>query len=175
MNGSSHARPPSGSPQESTALQLHIHTRPDIVCPLSGGILPVYDLAAVAHALDIDLKQLDNLLSRNALPGIEKRRRGIARRLTPDIAVVIRLARDLSESLGVSVGTLLAIAYSIERGATNEVRLGEHVTLCVDRDALRMSTSARLDAAVEVIGTRRRGRPPTRERSSAGKSAGAGA
>ena len=127
--------------------------------------MPVYDLTAVAHALDIDLKQLDNLLSRNALPGVEKRRRGIARRLTPEVAVVIRLARELSETLGVSVGTLLSVANSIERGATNEVRLGEFVTLHVDRDALRTSTLARLDAAVEVIGTRRRGRPPGRERS----------
>jgi hypothetical protein len=127
--------------------------------------LPVYDLAAVAHALDIDLKQLDNLLSRNALPGVERRRRGIARRLTPDVAVVIRLARDLSDALGVSVGTLLSVADSIERGATNEVRLGEYVTLHVNREALRTSTLARLDAAVEVIGTRRRGRPPTRDRS----------
>ena len=127
--------------------------------------MPVYDLTAVAHALDVDLKQLDNLLSRNNLPGVEKRRRGIARRLTPEVAVVIRLARELSESLGVSVGALLAIADSIERGATTEVRLGEFVTLHVDRDALRSSTLARLDAAVEVIGTRRRGRPPGRGRS----------
>lgn len=126
--------------------------------------MPVYDLTAVAHALDVDLKQLDNLLSRNALPGVEKRRRGVARRLTPDVAVVIRLARELSEALGVSVGALLSVANAIERGATNEVQFGEFVTLHVDRDALRTSTLARLDAAVEVIGTRRRGRPPGRER-----------
>ena len=128
--------------------------------------MPVYDLTAVAHALDIDLKQLDNLLSRNNLPGVERRRRGIARRLTPEVAVVIRLARELSESLGVSVGALLAIADSIERGVTTEVQLGEFVTLHVDRDALRTSTLARLDAAVEVIGPRRRGRPPGRGRTS---------
>ena len=127
--------------------------------------MPVYDLTAVAHALDVDLKQLDNLLSRNALPGVEKRRRGIARRLTPEVAVVIRLARELSESLGVSVGALLPVANAIERGATNEVRVGEFATLHVDRDALRTSTLARLDAAVEVIGTRRRGRPPGQARS----------
>jgi len=128
--------------------------------------LPVYDLTAVAHALDIDIKQLDNLLSRNALPGVERKRRGIARRLTPEVAVVIRLARELSEALGVSVGSLLPVANAIDRGATNEVRLGEFVTLNVDRDSLRATTLARLDAAVEVIGTRRRGRPPGRERSS---------
>ncbi len=127
--------------------------------------MPVYDLAAVAHALDFDLKQLDNLLSRNALPGVERRRRGIARRLTPDVAVVICLARELSEALGVSVGTLLSVANSIERAATDEVRLGQYLTLQIDRAALRMSTLARLDAAVEVIGTRRRGRPRVRERS----------
>lgn len=127
--------------------------------------MPVYDLAAVAHALDFDLKQLDNLLSRNALPGVERRRRGIARRLTPDVAVVICLARELAEALGVSIGTLLPVADSIERGATNEVRFGEYITLRIDRAALRTSTLARLDAAVEVIGTRRRGRPPVRERS----------
>ena len=128
--------------------------------------MPVYDLTAVAHALDIDIKQLDNLLSRNALPGVERKRRGIARRLTPEVAVVIRLARELSETLGVSVGSLLPVANAIDRGATNEVRLGEFVTLNVDRDSLRATTLARLDAAVEVIGTRRRGRPPGRERSS---------
>jgi len=130
--------------------------------------LPVYDLAAVAHALDLDLKQLDNLLSRNALPGVEKRRRGLARRLTPEVAVVIRLAKQLSEALGVSVGSLLSVSYSIERGTTDEVRLAEFVTLHVDRNAVRTSTLARLDTAVEVIGRRRRGRPPGRVRPSAG-------
>ena len=124
--------------------------------------MPVYDLAAVAHALDLDLKQLDNLLSRNALPGVERKRRGIARRLTPEIAVVIRLAKELSEGLGVSAGSLLPIAHTIERGDTDEVRLAEFLTLHIDRNAIRTSTLARLDTAVEVIGTRRRGRPAGR-------------
>ncbi len=127
--------------------------------------MPVYDLAAVAHALDLDLKQLDNLLSRNAVPGVERKRRGLARRLTPEVAVVIRIAKELSEALGVSVGSLLSVAYAIERGATDEVRLAEFLTLHVDRNAFRTSTLARLDTAVEVIGTRRRGRPPGQGRS----------
>jgi hypothetical protein len=124
--------------------------------------LPVYDLAAVAHALDLDLKQLDNLLSRNALPGVERKRRGIARRLTPEVAVVIRLAKELSEGLGVSAGSLLPVAYAIERGNTDEVRLAEFLTLHIDRNAVRTSTLARLDTAVEVVGMRRRGRPAGR-------------
>ena len=126
--------------------------------------MPVYDVSAVAHALDLDLKQLDNLLSRNTLAGVEKKRRGLARRLTPEIAVVIRLAKELAESLGVSAGSMLPIAHDIERASSNEVRLSEFLTLHIDRNGLRASTLARLDSAVEVIGTRRRGRPPRRER-----------
>jgi hypothetical protein len=126
--------------------------------------LPVYDVSAVAHALDLELKQLDNLLSRNTLAGVEKKRRGLARRLTPEIAVVIRLAKELSESLGVSAGSMLPIAHDIERSSSDDVRLSEFLTLQIDRNALRASTLARLDSAVEVIGTRRRGRPPRRER-----------
>jgi hypothetical protein len=126
--------------------------------------LPVYDVSAVAHALDLELKQLDNLLSRNTLAGVEKKRRGLARRLTPEIAVVIRLAKELSDSLGVSTGSMLPVAHDIERSSSDEVRLSEFLTLRVDRGALRASTLARLDSAVEVIGTRQRGRPPRRER-----------
>ncbi len=126
--------------------------------------MPVYDVSAVAHALDLELKQLDNLLSRNVLAGVEKKRRGLARRLTPDVAVVIRLAKELSEALGVSTGSMLPIAHDIERSSAEDVQLSEFLTLHVDRNALRASTLARLDSAVEVIGTRRRGRPPRRDR-----------
>lgn len=126
--------------------------------------MPVYDVSAVAHALDLELKQLDNLLSRNTLAGVEKKRRGLARRLTPEIAVVLRIAKELSESLGVSAGSMLPIAHDIERSSGSELRLGDFLTLHVDRDALRASTLARLDTAVELIGTRRRGRPPRRMR-----------
>jgi hypothetical protein len=126
--------------------------------------LPVYDVSAVAHALDLELKQLDNLLSRNTLAGVEKKRRGLARRLTPEIAVVLRIAKELSESLGVSAGSMLRIAHDIERTSGAELRLGDFLTLRIDREALRASTLARLDTAVELIGTRRRGRPPRRAR-----------
>lgn len=128
--------------------------------------MPVYDVSAVAHATDFDLKQLDNLLSRNSLPGVEKNRRGVARRLTPDIAVVIRLAKELAEFFGTSVGSMLEAAYAIERAETDEVRIGPDLSLQVDRTALRASTLARLDSAVEIVGRRPRGRPPKRPRPS---------
>ena len=124
--------------------------------------MPVYDLSAVAHATDFDAKQLDNLLSRNALPGVEKKRRGVARRLTPDVAVAIRLAKELSEALGVPPGSLLAVASRIQRDGRDEIEMGSFATLRVDLSLLRACTLARLDNAVEVVGRRRRGRPPRR-------------
>ena len=126
--------------------------------------MPIYDLSAVAEALDVELKQLDNLLSRNELPGIEKRRRGVARRLTADLAVVIRLAKDLAEAIQVSPGSVLRFAHRIEREGRDEVSLGDFVTLRVDLARLHGSTLNRLDAAVETVGRRRRGRPPNRVR-----------
>jgi hypothetical protein len=124
--------------------------------------LPIYDLPAVAHAVDFDIKQLDNLLSRNALPGVEKNKRGVARRLTPEVTVAIRLAKELAEALGLSPGSLLAIASRITREHHEHLALGEFCTLRIDLAALRASTLARLDSAVEVVGRRRRGRPPKR-------------
>jgi len=124
--------------------------------------LPIYDISAVAHAVDFDLKQLDNLLSRNVLPGVEKKRRGVARRITPEVVVAIRLAKELAEALGLSPGNLLAIASRITREHQQQLALGEFAALRIDLQSLRTSTLARLDSAVEVVGRRRRGRPPKR-------------
>ena len=122
--------------------------------------MPLYDIAAVAHAVDLHPKQLDNLLSRNPLPGVEKKRRGLTRRFPREIAVVVKLASDLGTTLELPIGTLLGLAHEIERSNRRRVSIGEFMTLEVDLGALRASTSARLDEAVEVIGRRRRGRPP---------------
>jgi len=119
-------------------------------------------LAAVAHAVDLDPKQLDNLLSRNALPGVEKKRRGLARRLTPDVVVVIRLAKDLAEGFRLSPGSLLGLSQQIANGNRTELDFGTFITVRVDLAALRTTTLARLNEAVEAVGRRPRGRPSRR-------------
>ena len=124
--------------------------------------MPVYDLTAVAHAVDLDPKQLDNLLSRNALPGVHKKRRGLARKLTPDVVVVIRLAKDLADGFQLSIGSLLALSQQIANGNRIELDLGPFVTVRIDLNALRTTTLSRLDEAVEAVGRRPRGRPPRR-------------
>jgi hypothetical protein len=124
-----------------------------------GGILPVYDIAALAEALQIDQRQLDNLLSRNSILGVDRRRRGVTRRVTPEAAATIRLAWDLVTHLRVPSSHALELAATIERDAEGAIAVGRFGALRFDLAGLRDSTLDRLDSAVEAVGTRRRGRP----------------
>ena len=130
--------------------------------PQTEGTLPIYNLAAVAHAVDLHPKQLDNLLSRSKLPRVEKKRRGSARRFPPDIAVAVKLANDLGSALGIPPGKLLLVANDIASGNRRSMAIGDFAKLEVDLSALRVAISARLDEAVEVMGRVPRGRPASK-------------
>ena len=121
--------------------------------------MPVYDIAALVEALQIDQRQLDNLLSRNAIPGVDRRRRGVTRRVTPEAAATIRLAWDLVTHLRVPSNYALELAATITHDAEGEIAVGRFGALRFDLASLRGSTLDRLDSAVEAVGTRRRGRP----------------
>jgi hypothetical protein len=126
--------------------------------PLCGGTLPFYDVAALAIALDLDPRQVDNMLSRNTIAGVERKARGVTRRVNADAAVRVQLASELTRALGMPVGRALQLASRLtESGA--EVPLGEYGLLRFDVMRLRRTTLERLDAAVEAVGRRRRGRP----------------
>lgn len=131
--------------------------------PHKGGLLPIYDVAATADALGIDEKQLDNIISRNDIPGIDRARRGTARRIAADAVVTLRIALELVRVLKLPTAVALTLAQQVQRCGGDTIRLGEYVSITVDLAMLRASTSGRLDAAVESIGRRPRGRPPARQ------------
>jgi len=122
--------------------------------------LPFYSVSAVAEAVGMSEKQLDNMLSRNALVGVERKARGVARRISADAAVTINLASGLSESLRVPIGAAIGIATQLQTTNEHVIGVGAFLTLRADMTALRIATLARLDMAVEMVGRRRRGRPP---------------
>ena len=122
--------------------------------------MPVYNLAAVAHAVELHHKQLDNLLSRSKLLPAERKRRGSERRIPPEIAVAVKLANDIGTTLGIPPGKLLLLADAIANGNRGSLPIGNFAKLEVDLAALRVAVSARLDEAVEVMGRVPRGRPP---------------
>lgn len=109
-------------------------------------------------------KQLDNLLSRNDLHGVQRKTRGVTRRISSDAAVVINLAWKLSEGARVPIATALGMSRRLMIDSDHSVAVGDHLTLKVNFDGIRADTLARLDAAVEAIGRRRRGRPPGSKR-----------
>ena len=121
--------------------------------------MPYYDVSAVAEALDMDYRQLDNLLSRNDVAGVERKQRGVSRRLTADAVVVIHLAWELARDLRMPLAEALRLASEIERASDHELALGGFGIIRFDVDALRAATLERLDTAVELVGRRRRGRP----------------
>ena len=125
--------------------------------------MPVYDVAAAAEALGVPAKQVDNILSRNSLPGVEHKRRGVSRRIAPEAVVTLAITLELGDALGLTVPSALGVARALrEHGGTLD--LGPFARISVDLEALQASTVARLDAAVEAVGRRPRGRRPTRRR-----------
>jgi hypothetical protein len=124
--------------------------------------MPFYNVSAVAEAVGMTEKQLDNLLSRNTLAGVERKTRGVSRRISVDAAVTIHLASQLSEALRVPVGAALETASVLQASKDRAMSAGAFVSLHADIDALRTATVARLDAAVEAVGRRHRGRPRVR-------------
>ena len=123
--------------------------------------MPVYDVAALAEAFEVNERQLDNLLSRNEIAGVERRTRGVTRRVTLDAAVAIRVALELTNELRVPSAHALRIASRITANPSEEVAVGSYGSLRFDVATIRGSTLERLDSAVEAVGRRRRGRPPT--------------
>lgn len=126
--------------------------------------MPAYDVHAVAEALDITPKQLDNLLSRNRLHGVDRKRRGVTRRLTVGAAVTIKLGWELAKALRIPMPTALDLASGLEQSGESRLAAGEFVEIRVDVARLKADVSARLDVAVEAVGRRPRGRPPRRAR-----------
>ena len=123
--------------------------------------MPVYNIAAVAEALDVPIRQVDNILSRHEIRGVERKRRGVTRRIAPDAVVTLRLALELTQALHVPIGPAIEIANRLEESG-GTTRLGDFGTASIDLDSLRTATLNQLDRAVELVGRRPRGRPVSR-------------
>ena len=123
--------------------------------------MPVYDVAAVAEALDVPIRQVDNILSRHDIRGVERKRRGVTRRIAPDAVVTLRLAIELAQALHVPIGPAIEFANRLEESG-GTTRLGDFGTASIDLDSRRTATLSQLDRAVELVGRRPRGRPVRR-------------
>lgn len=136
-----------------------------LLCSFPSGynyLIRSYSSRAVAVALEIQPKWLDNLLSQHALPGVQSHDRGIERRITDDGVLAIELVRMLSTDLMVPIRRAVEVVRALPDGATVNIRINEVLRLSIDIVTVQRRLRARLLSALEEMAVIRRGRPPRR-------------
>jgi hypothetical protein len=116
------------------------------------------DIAAVTCIADN--KWVDNLLSRNVIPGVDGGGQGSARRITQLGIYHVALARLLSADAGLALPAAVSMARQLLSGTSTHVAIAPGLDLRIDRQAFEQDVDRRLAAAVEAVVPARRGRPP---------------
>ena len=104
---------------------------------------------------------MDNVLSHHHVPGVHQTRQGIARRVTPAALLVLDVTLRLVRSLGMPLPQALETARRLVDATEGVIALsGEaSIQISADVEALTNDLNARLERAVEMSPTPRRGRP----------------
>ena len=119
-----------------------------------------FSTATAAHALGIDRKALDNLLTRQAKHLARFGRRGKSRHISFSVLSLIALALLLNRDLGISLERSLELAASITESPMGEIAVGTLGTIRYDHMRLRGQLDVALAVAMEEVAPPRRGRPP---------------
>jgi len=121
-----------------------------------------YTVAATAVALGVNFKWVDNVLSHHQVPGVLQQRQGVTRRVTPPALLVLDVALKLVRSLALPLPRALETAHRLIAAREGGIQLPgvTSIHLRADVKALADDLSIRLERAVEISPTPRRGRPP---------------
>lgn len=128
--------------------------------------------ATAAAILELDQKTFDNLLLRLGGAGLPPGRQGVERRIPVALLEDLMLTRDLHQALGIPTREAFAVARRLmgrseQTGDTlspdaefvGSLQAGAFVQVGADLRALRDHVQSRLEAAVEIVVRRPRGRP----------------
>lgn len=121
-----------------------------------------YHVDIAGYASAAERKWIDNLLSQFDIPGVERTRRGSARRITPNGIYHIALARYIAIELRTTVRAAVELAESLMRAPEAEVEVFRGLSVRFDRHAFQVAIDARISEAVEAIVPAKRGRPRSR-------------
>jgi hypothetical protein len=123
--------------------------------------VPAYDTRTAAIVLGISSKELDNLLSRSAPPGVISGPQGSDRRISLDAIQHVAIGREIRGLAGCSWRRALEL--SAELGRSGEVTSTSGLlAIRVDARALREAIQSHLIEASEYVVRPRRGRRPAR-------------
>lgn len=120
-----------------------------------------YTVATTAVALGVSSKWVDNTLSHHQVPGVYQARQGIARRVTPAALLILDIAVNLVRSLALPLSRALETSQRLIDAGGERVTLpgALSIEISVNLRALTNDLNARLERAVEMSPTPRRGRP----------------
>lgn len=124
--------------------------------------MPLYNTAAVAAAIRVDPKWVDNVLSHNHIAGVQSESQGVARKLSLAAVTLLALARKLTDELEIPCAGALRIAGRLLDDPDGKLALSPDFRLVLNSDAFRAHLLDELALAVEATPTPRRGRPPKR-------------
>jgi len=122
-----------------------------------------YSVRAVALAVGVHGKWIDNLLSRHTLPGVERSRQGVERRITDEGLLATEVARILNIELGVSVERAAAIARDVMSSRTaseTSFETPSGLSLHFPVADMERRLRERMMDALEAMARVPRGRPP---------------
>lgn len=120
-----------------------------------------YTVTATAVALGVSSKWVDNVLSHHHVAGVHQARQGIARKVTPAALLVLDVTLKLVRSLGIPLPQALEIAGSLVDAKEEGIALSGEAAIQIraDVESLTDDLNTRLERAVEMSPTPRRGRP----------------
>ena len=123
-----------------------------------------YHIDIAQHAASADAKWTDNLLSKFDIPGVERARQGVARRISVHGIYHVSLVRRLTVELRVPLDVAVTLAGHLLTTDARRIHLGGGLEISLDRQAFAKEVDARIAEAVESVVPARRGRPPGRAR-----------
>jgi hypothetical protein len=124
-----------------------------------------YTVAATAVTLDVPVKWVDNALSHHHVPGVAKRRQGVARKLSYQAVLTLEVALRLVRALGAPLPRSIELATVLISDPKSRQSLGaaSGLSLGIDIESIEAHVARLLAHAVEVAPSPRRGRPTTRK------------
>lgn len=120
-----------------------------------------YTVVASAVTLGVDMKWLDNVLSHHRVVGVFQQKQGISRRVTPAALLTLEIAARLGRAFAIPMAPALEIAADLIQAREKGIKPPEILSLrlVADVDVIADELNARLERAVEMSPTPRRGRP----------------
>jgi hypothetical protein len=119
----------------------------------------LYTIATAALTLEIPLKWLDNTLSHVRVAGVQQEKQGVARRITVDGLIVLKIAILLINELGMRLVSAIEVARALAADGGHHTS-SSGLTVSLDLDSVRANLLERLENAVEIAPVPKRGRPP---------------